>query len=107
MKIVPVADVKTRFSSYLEQSQEGPIIITRNGRPVAVLLAVTDEEELERLVLAHTPRFRQLLAAAEQRIRQTGGMSHAEFWQAVENASAEEHPAQNEADGDGTPPRAA
>jgi hypothetical protein len=34
-------------------------VVTKNGRPAAVLVAVSDEEELERLVLAHTPRWRE------------------------------------------------
>ena len=83
MKIAPVADVKARFSSYLEQSEKGPIIVTRNGRPVAALVAVGDEEELERLVLAHTPKFRKLLDAAERRIKRAGGKTHKEFWSSV------------------------
>lgn len=60
MKIAPVADVKARLSSYLEMCVEEPIIVTKNGRPTAVLVSVTDETELERLVLAHTPRFMRL-----------------------------------------------
>ena len=39
MKIAPVADVKARLSSYLEQVENGPVIITKNGRPVAALAA--------------------------------------------------------------------
>jgi prevent-host-death family protein len=61
MKIVSVADVKARLSAYLKQTQEGPVIITRNGKAVAVLLAVTDEDELERLLLARSPKFQALL----------------------------------------------
>jgi prevent-host-death family protein len=38
MKIAPVADVKSRFSAYLKASEEGPVIVTRNGKPVAVLI---------------------------------------------------------------------
>jgi len=83
VKIAPVADVKARFSSYLEQSQKGPVIVTKNGRPVAALVSVGDEEELERLVLAHTPRFRRLLDAAEKRIRRGRGIKHDEFWTSV------------------------
>ncbi len=37
MKIAPVAEVKARFSAYLRRCQDGPVIITKNGRPVAVL----------------------------------------------------------------------
>lgn len=86
MKIVPVAEVKTHFSTYLEQCQNGPVIVTKNGRPVAVLISAPEDDELERLVLANTPRFRCLLDAAEQRIQQTGGVKHKDFWKAFDNA---------------------
>ena len=87
MKIAPVADVKARLSSYLDQVESGPVIITKNGRPVAALVAITDEDELERLVLAHTPRLRQLLDAAAERIKHGGGIPHDAFWQQVAEES--------------------
>jgi prevent-host-death family protein len=42
MKIASVADVKARLSAYLKDIEEGPVVITRNGTAVAVLLAVPD-----------------------------------------------------------------
>lgn len=84
MKIAPVAEVKARFSHYLEQCAEGPVVVTKNGRPTAVLVAISDDAELERLILAHTPRFAALLEKAEKRIRKSGGIKHKAFWQAVE-----------------------
>jgi len=84
MRIAPVADVKARFSAYLRQCVDGPVIITRNGRPAAVLIAAPDEAELEQLVLAHTPRFRHLLESARERIQETGGIEHEDFWESVE-----------------------
>jgi prevent-host-death family protein len=84
MKIAPVAEVKARFSAYLKASIEGPVVVTRHGKPVAVLLSVEDEEELERLVLAYTPRFQAILATARQQIRETGGIGHEEFWREME-----------------------
>ena len=80
MKIAPVADVKARLSHYVEACAEGPIIVTKNGRPAAVLVSVTDEDELERFVLAHTPRFMALLDSAEQRIKKGKGIKHRDFW---------------------------
>lgn len=84
MKIASIADVKAQLSSYVKESEEGPIIITRHGRPVAVLLPVMDEDELERLILAYTPRFRKLIEEAERRIAETGGIEHEDFWRMVE-----------------------
>ena len=42
-----------------------------------------DREELERLILAHTPRFQTLTKEAENRIQASGGMDHNEFWDNV------------------------
>jgi prevent-host-death family protein len=87
MKIASVADVKARLSSYLKESQEGPVIVTRNGKAVAVLLAVTDDDELERLVLAHSPKFRAILEKSRHQIEETGGIPHDVFWREVEAES--------------------
>jgi len=84
MKIASVADVKAKLSAYLRGSQEGPVIVTRNGKPVGVLLSVEDEEELERLLLAYSPRLRKILLAARNQIQTTGGIPHREFWKDVE-----------------------
>ena len=84
MKIAPLADIKARFSSYLKESEEGPIIVTRNGKPVAVLLSIADEEEIDRMVLAYSPKFQKILRAAKQQIRDDHGIKHQEFWREME-----------------------
>ncbi len=84
MKIASVADIKAHFSAYLRATARGPVIVTRSGRPVGVLLGVDDEEELERLVLAYSPRLRAILEAARQRIRAGAGVRHQDFWRELE-----------------------
>ena len=84
MKMASVAEVKAQFSAYLKESQQGPIIVTRNGKPVAALLAVHDDEELERLVLAHSPHLRAILEAARSRIHEGQGIAHEDFWREME-----------------------
>jgi prevent-host-death family protein len=83
MKIAPVADVKARFSAYLKESEEGPVIVTRNGRPVAVLISMEDEGELERIILAYSPKFQTLLERSKNQIQDRGGISHKDFWKEV------------------------
>ena len=90
MRIASVADVKAKFSGYIKESEQGPVVVTKNGKPIALLLSVTDEEEIERLVLAYSPKFQQMLQVAEQQIRDGKGMQHADFWCEV----AEEQPAE-------------
>ncbi|MDQ7840825.1 MAG: type II toxin-antitoxin system Phd/YefM family antitoxin [bacterium] len=86
MKIAPLADVKAKLSAYVDTSEkEGPVIITRNGRAVAVLIAPKDEDDLETLVLARSPRFLARIERARRSIRQGKGLTEAEFWKAVED----------------------
>ena len=90
MKIAPVAEVKARFSAYLKASEEGLVIITRNGKPVAALVPVRDEAELERLVLAYSSQFQHILQVAKQQIREGRGIDHEDMWREVEVETQEE-----------------
>jgi prevent-host-death family protein len=87
MKIASVADVKARLSSYLKASAKGPVVVTRNGKAVAVLVGVEDDDEVELLLLAHSRKLRAILDAAERRIDEGSGVGHDEFWQEVEAAN--------------------
>jgi prevent-host-death family protein len=87
MKIASVAEVKARLSSYLKATATGPVVVTRNGKAVAVLLGVDDDDELERLLLAHSRKLRAVLDAADRRIDKGQGIGHDEFWQQVESAN--------------------
>jgi len=85
MKIAPVADVKARLSANLEECEtEGPVIITRNGKAMAVLLAPIDEEDLEQLVLSRSPRFQALLGKSRRSIAAGKRLPRNQFWKAVE-----------------------
>ena len=84
MKIAPLADVKAKLSAYIEQSEtEGPVVITRNGKAVAVLLSPVDDDDVENLVLARSPRFQKLLSKSQASIKAGRGLSSNEFWRAV------------------------
>ncbi|MBM3300997.1 MAG: type II toxin-antitoxin system Phd/YefM family antitoxin [Deltaproteobacteria bacterium] len=84
MRIAPPADVKARLSAYVEHAQaDGPVVITRNGKPVAVLFASVDDADLEGLILARSPRFQALPDRARESLKAGKGLSRKEFWTAV------------------------
>ena len=83
MKIASVADVKAKLSGYIKASETGPIVVTKNGKPVALLLAVHDEDEIERMVLAYSPKFQSILQTAEKQIRAGKGIRHEDFWREI------------------------
>lgn len=80
MKMAPVAKVKARFSSYLRACENEPVIVTRHGKSVAVLLPIRDDDELEQIILAYSPQFQSILNTARQQIQEGKGIEHDTFW---------------------------
>jgi hypothetical protein len=56
------------------------VVVTRNGKAVAVLLAVRDDLELENLIIAHSPRLQAILETSRKQIREGQTVSHDDFW---------------------------
>jgi prevent-host-death family protein len=81
MKIASLADVKANLSAFVKASEEELVVITKNGKPVAVLLPMEDDEELERLVLAYSKRFQTILMKSRDELKTQDGIRHEDFWQ--------------------------
>jgi prevent-host-death family protein len=80
MKLVSLTDAKARLSSYVKASKREPIVLTRKGKPQAIIYGM-DEDDLERLKMADSPQLQKILAAPKRRIEKTGGIPHAQFWE--------------------------
>ena len=88
MKTATVVEIGDHFQDYLKSCKEEPVVIVKNRRPVAILMNVhEDRDELERLILSHTPRFQALVNEAEGRILASGGLEHDKFWGIVADKS--------------------
>lgn len=88
MKIASVADVKAKLSAYLKASEEELVVITRNGKAIAVLLPVEDDAELERLVLAYSKQFQGVLQTARKELADGKGIDHEDFWKSIDGEEA-------------------
>jgi len=88
VKVASVTEVASDFAVYLKASEQGPIVVTRNGKPVAVLLRAGGQEELERLLMGHSPKLQSILEAARKRFRAGAGIPHETFWKEVEAENA-------------------
>ena len=67
MKIESLREVKAKLSKIVnELPSERSVVITKNGRPCAVLLPVTDDTDLESMLLAQRKDFWQLLDRAHK-----------------------------------------
>ena len=81
MKIAPLVEVKDRLSAYIDASKESAIIVTRNGKPVALLTPILEGDDLESLLLTHDRRFMSLLARARERVGAGVYLTRDQFWQ--------------------------
>jgi len=88
MKVASMAEVGSDFAAYLKASEKGPVVVTRHSKPVAVLLAADNKEDLERLLMGHSPKLQAILQAARKRFRSGAGIPHETFWKEVERENA-------------------
>jgi prevent-host-death family protein len=72
MKIESVREVRERLSEMIKSLPQGPVIITKNGRPCAALVALEGNGALEAFLMAH---HRGLVALIERGAAQRGGRS--------------------------------
>ena len=62
MKIENIREIKTRFSRYVKDlPKTGSVLITKNGRPCAALVPVTEDTDLEALALSQNKRFWKII----------------------------------------------
>ena len=80
MKIVPLAEVKDRLSAYIDASKDSAIVVTRNGKPVALLTSILEDDDLDSLLLAHDRKFVRLLTQARERVRAGRYLTNEQFW---------------------------
>ncbi len=67
MKIESLREVKTKLSQIIKKlPSDKSVVITKNGRPCAVLFPVTEETDLESLLLAQNKEFWQIFNRAHK-----------------------------------------
>jgi prevent-host-death family protein len=80
MKIAAIREVKARLNELVSNlPTEGSVIITKNGRPCAVLMPVTEDTDLEAIALSQNKRFWSLYDRALERAEREG-------WTALDDA---------------------
>lgn len=88
MKVATQDQVAADFAEYVRATKKGPVVVTNKGKPVAVLLRSESEEDVERLLMGHSPKLQSILEAARKRFRQGRGIPHETFWKEVEAENA-------------------
>ena len=75
MKKVPLSEVKDDLSRYVQLAAHEEIVVTRHGRPAAVLIGFEDDEDWFDYQLEHDPRFIARMGAALRSLEAGRGVS--------------------------------
>lgn len=60
MKVLPIREAKAKLSQWIEAAQEERILITRHGKPMALLSGVSGYD-MEQVMLLSNPKFWKLI----------------------------------------------
>jgi antitoxin YefM len=94
MTTIPLADAKARLSAVLDEVRDTHerVVITRNGRPEAVIMSVSDLEALEEtLDLLSTPGALEDIRVAEAEIARGEAIGAEELRQVIEQRKRAEN----------------
>lgn len=84
MTTASAEEVGAQFDSYLKATVKGPVVVTRNAKPVAVILSVKDPDEIERMAMSQSKELRKILRTSRKQIEQGKGIPQEQFWRKVE-----------------------
>jgi prevent-host-death family protein len=88
VNVATQSEVAADFDGYVKAARTGPVVVTSKGKPVAVLLTAEDADDLERLLMGHSPELQSLLESARKRFREGRGIPHETFWKGIEAGHA-------------------
>lgn len=80
MKRVELAEAKAKLEVYARKAKESPVVITKNGKVVAALVAL-DEFDLEVLATSENPTFLAIMENSRVRAEAEGTISEEEMRQ--------------------------
>jgi prevent-host-death family protein len=75
VKTIEMSEATASLSEYARRARKETVIVTQRGKPVAALMPVDANTDLENLVVTTHPTFRAIMDRSEARYRAEGGLS--------------------------------
>jgi prevent-host-death family protein len=83
MKTVEISKATLLLSDYTKEIEKGPVVVTKAGKPVAVLVGIPNAD-VETVSLSDNPRFVALIERSRARQKSEGGISSEEMRRRLE-----------------------
>ena len=78
MTVIEKEKASATLAAYTEEIANGPVVVTDQGKPVAVLVPI-DNADLETVSLSTNRHFIELIQRSRARVRAEGGIPSAEM----------------------------
>lgn len=78
MNVIEKQDAKKTLAEYASQIENGPLVVTSKGKPVAVLMPI-ENTDLETVALSTNRQFLDLIKCSRARVKAEGGISSQEM----------------------------
>lgn len=78
MKTIEMANATAPLLEYANELREEPLLLTRDGKPVAALVPIEDAD-LETIAVSTDPRFLSVIERSRARQEKEGGISGEEM----------------------------
>jgi antitoxin (DNA-binding transcriptional repressor) of toxin-antitoxin stability system len=83
-RTLDLAEATQSLAEYAQQVDDGVIIVTRNGRPIAAVVALPNSDA-ETVTLSQNPQFLAIIERARAQHAQEGGITSADMRQRFSN----------------------
>ncbi len=90
MKTVEVSKATLPLSDYTKEIKKEPVIITKEGRPVAILVSIPNAD-IETVSLTNNPKFIALIERSRAKQKSEGGISSEEMRRRLERPKKSAH----------------
>jgi prevent-host-death family protein len=81
---VDIADATEPLARYAKNAEAGPVVVTSNGQPIAVVVGV-ENADLETVLMSNHPRFLDVIERSRTRQDEEGGIPSSEIRRLFEN----------------------
>ncbi len=78
MRTVDVTEATELLAQYARETQTGPIVVTQDGRPIAVVMPL-ENTDIETVSLSENAEFLALIERSRGRQQREGGLSSSEM----------------------------
>jgi prevent-host-death family protein len=78
MKKIEMAKASGSLSEYAREARKNPIVVVKNGKPVAALVALRNAD-IETVSLSTSKEFLAIIERSRSRLKREGGISSSEI----------------------------